>query len=341
MSARLSISRIAGLQKGLSVLRYILRHASSFLAARFHMLQLDGNRRFGLPLFMKRVNLETTGVCNLNCRVCPIGSGLSGPRGHMETDVFDKSLTDIADCIHHGIYFSQLHLFSGGEPFTHPGLEEMTAALFRIQEKYPNFPKAALSTNATLLTARNIRGIVLGGAIDELIFSVDMGRKKEFEDMRQGADFHDVLSRAGKAVEMIHKIGAGVKTRLVCLVPKARKRDFAFDPEFLALAGRVDTFETRYFHNWTGDAGLGPVPGGYHRSKNLHGLCTFITDNQAVLSDGRITHCCVDIAGQGAYADIRHMSLRQSLHAPEKRMMIEWMGKNRRRDIELCRFCEI
>jgi organic radical activating enzyme len=339
--AHLSIGQITGLQRGLSVLRYVLRHTSGFLAARLHLFQIAANRRFGFPLFMKRVNVETTGACNLNCRVCPIGAGLNRPRGLMETDVFEKSLMDIVDGIHHGVFFSQLHLFSGGEPFTHPGLKELTSMLLRIQAKYPNFPKTALSTNATLLTTRNIRGIVLGGAIDEIIFSIDMGQKKEFEDMRRGAYFHDVLSRASNAVEMIRRAGANVKTRLVCLVPKSPKRDFAFDPEFLTLSTKVDAFEIRYFHNWTGDACLGPVSGGYHRSKNPRGLCTFITDNQVVLSDGRITHCCVDISGKGAYADIRNMSLRQSLHAPIKRTMLEWMGKNRRQEIDLCRFCKI
>lgn len=337
---RRSSKRVFRVHKALFLLRYILRHTSSFFAARFHLAQIAGNRRFGLPLFMKRLNLETTGACNLQCRMCPIGTGLGNPRGPMTMDVFEKSLHSLADCIHHRIYFSQLHLYSGGEPLTHPGLEEMMAALSRVKAESACFPRTALSTNGTLLTDRKVRNIVLGGAIDELIFSIDMGRKEEFESLRHGADFHEVLSRASNAVETIKRSGEDVRTRLVCLVPKDPGNK-GFDPDFLALAEKVDEFQTRFFHNWIGDAPLGPISGGYRRSRNLHGLCTFITDNQVILSDGRITHCCIDISGKGAYADIRNVSLRQSLHAAEKRMLITMMGRNRRRDIDLCRTCEI
>ena len=338
---QLSCSQVGKLHKLLIFLRNVLRYTASYYAGYFHLAQLSCNRSFKFPLLLKRVNLEITSVCNLKCKYCPIGNGQRASTGHMEMEVFKKSLYDIVECARNGIYFSELHLFSGGEPFTHPNLGEMMGLLSKVRAETPNFPRTAIYTNCTLLTERKTGEVLSSGAIDEINFSIDMGSKRGFEEIRKGACFDSVVSNAVNAVRMIKSSKLDVKVRLVCLIHKVKNTEISFEPNFMKLKDVVDEFEIRFFHNWTGDINLGFAPDEYRRAKKTGGICAFITDNQVILSDGNITHCCTDISARGVYGNIMRVSLGESVLSPVKRRMIKSMSKNRRGDIHLCQACEL
>ena len=326
------------MQKYVNLFRGVLTRVSNTSAGLLYLANLKANRYLNFPLFLRRVNVVITSACNLKCKYCPTGRGVI-PGRHMEICIFRKSINDIIECINNNIFFSELHLFSGGEPLLHPKLLEILSILAEVK-KIKNFPKTAIYTNCTLLSSTKAKEILLSGGLDEISFSIDMGNKEEYESLRVGANFDTVLRNAIGTIDIINKYGLSVKTKLVSIFPK-KEKSLIFDPRFLKLANLVDEFAPRFPHNWTGDIDLGFKPDEYRKTQKNKGLCGFIRNNIVILPDGRITPCCADQAGRGAYSHINALTLIKAICSPSREKMIKLMMLNRRQKIPLCRYCEL
>ena len=327
----------------------------SILMGPLTLVRLRGNRYLRFPITIHRINIEITSVCNMHCKHCPIGLGVR-PGEHMKIDVFRRSINEIISCIDSNLHFSELHLYSGGEPLLHPRLPEIMSILAKAK-KNKRFPRTVIYTNCTMLSPALTRELVLSGGLDEIVFSIDMGRKEEYEALRVGGEFEAVLENAMEAVRVIREMNAPVKTRLVSIFPLtagdrsllssiAHEFNLAegegnLHPRFLELAGMVDEFNPRPLHNWTGDRDLGLKRGEYYSSSSK-GICAFIRRNIVILSDGSITPCCADLAGKGAYSHIMQSTLRAAIvRSSHRERMLRLMTLNRRREIPLCRHCEV
>ncbi len=128
--------------------------------------------------------IEPTSVCNLRCKMCfqtDESFTVKSYMGMMDLDLF-KSLVDQAvenQC-------RALTLASRGEPTLHPKFKEM------LEYCKGKFFELKINTNATKLTEELSR-IILDCGVDIVVFSVDSYRKEEYEKIRKGANFEDVL----------------------------------------------------------------------------------------------------------------------------------------------------
>lgn len=134
------------------------------------------------PLY---VLIEPVSTCNIRCTMCfQIDKTFTKKpfMGTMDIDFFKKI---IDDCFFNGT--KAITLASRGEPTLHPKLPEM---LDYVSGK---FLEVKLNTNATRLNENLIRKI-LETKVNELVYSVDESNEKEYEKIRVGGKFKEVLN---------------------------------------------------------------------------------------------------------------------------------------------------
>ncbi|MBU0953709.1 MAG: radical SAM protein [Nanoarchaeota archaeon] len=143
-----------------------------------------------LPGYPSIMMIEPTNLCNLQCPLCPTGSGaITAPRGFMKFENFKKI---IDEC---GNYLLNVTLWNWGEPF-------MNKDIFNMIE-YAKAKKifVRVSTNGHLLRdTENIERLVRSG-LDELIFSLDGASEETFLKYRKTGDFNNVRKNLQTLVE--------------------------------------------------------------------------------------------------------------------------------------------
>ena len=131
---------------------------------------------------LRKVYIEPTTHCNLNCRMC-IRNTWEEPMGQMTESTFDSILKSLRA-------FSPppTVIFGGfGEPLSHPRIAEMVAAVKEL-----NAP-VELITNATVLTKDLSRQLIEAG-LDVLWVSLDAATTEVYGDVRLGAILPQVIS---------------------------------------------------------------------------------------------------------------------------------------------------
>ncbi|RKD28861.1 tungsten cofactor oxidoreductase radical SAM maturase [Thermohalobacter berrensis] len=140
---------------------------------------------------MKKIYLELTDRCNLNCTICYRRNWKDG-FSDMSKDTFNKFLKDIKDI--NGL--EEIVLGGIGEPTIY---EEILEVLTRLKEYNLN-----ITTNGTLLTNSLVEKIV--DTVKKVTISVD-GVGKQFEDIR-GTNLRIILEGIKRIQELKNRRGS-------------------------------------------------------------------------------------------------------------------------------------
>ena len=125
---------------------------------------------------LKKLYLEITSHCNLNCTMCTRKNWQNEGIGHMSKATFSKVLKDLPN--HPEL--KTVFLGGIGEPLTHPDLIEMITALCKRDLR------VEMISNGTLLT-KEMSGKLIDAGLNMLWVSVDGAFSVCYEDIRQGA----------------------------------------------------------------------------------------------------------------------------------------------------------
>lgn len=267
-----------------------------------------------------RVNIELTNYCNLNCLWCA-GSG-EREKGFMDFNTF----TTIVDhLLSPEIKVREIHLYNVGESLLHPDLCKFVEFLGKLQKK----PKVVLVTNATMLSESIIDCIIESKGIDVIQFSVDGGTKETFEWLRRGAKWDDTINKINCFLE---KKDNDIKTGLITIDMGAR-----FSEDFRKIIERVDSFDFRRPHDWTGQEQLTDF-----KSKRFFNPqpCWFIQNNLVILWNGDVTLCCADLHGRGVYGNI-HKNTIEDLWKGERLNILRKQISGKKNEICLCKECTL
>lgn len=148
-------------------------------------------------LKISSIVIESTSRCNLKCEMCPRKS-FKQVRGDIDLSLFKK----ISKYFYPDI---SVNLSGWGEPLLHPHLPEM----IRIGKK--KGVEIGFTTNATLLDTEISEKLIRSG-LDFIDFSVDGATKNTYEQIRQGAKFHDVINNINNFI----KIKNNLNLRHIC-----------------------------------------------------------------------------------------------------------------------------
>lgn len=136
------------------------------------------------------LELELTNTCNLKCLMCPTGTGVSiRERGFFDDELYNKILAEVKG-MKMGIRFIRW-----GEPMLHPRLIDY------IAQAKADGHLVHMNTNATMLDEIMIKKLLDAG-LDSIKFSFQGVDAKSYGEMRQGANFKQVVSNIAKMYGM-------------------------------------------------------------------------------------------------------------------------------------------
>jgi putative metalloenzyme radical SAM/SPASM domain maturase len=178
-----------------------------------------------MKIFPKKIYLETTTRCNLNCAMCvkhTSGSGMTD--GDFDIGLFDSirpALTEVRTLILSGI----------GEPLLYPHLEQLIIEARRLM---PEDGVIAFQSNGMLLN-RELAVKLINAGLDKICISLDSLDPETFSLMRGGGD----LNRIRDAFQFLEDASAASGKKISSGVEFVLTRDNMNDlPDVVKFASK-------------------------------------------------------------------------------------------------------
>ncbi len=279
---------------------------------------------------IRALNFELCAKCNLRCRWCSLDSKKRS--GLMSLDLFRSVLEEIGDASRYSVKVLNLH--HSGDVLLHPRFGEFLEAIAEARAKRPDgFPSVQVLTSATHLKGDRAEALLATDAVDWLRFSVDGGNPADFERIRVGAKWDEVVGNIHAFLDELEKRGRPLRTGVISVFETGEPE---IHPEFRRLVARVTNYMPRFPHNWVGKVDL-----GLERPPEMpQGLCKFVLSQAVILVDGRVTLCCNDLNADGAVGDLATRTLHEIFRGAERAHHIRLMREGRRRELPMCGTCD-
>jgi MoaA/NifB/PqqE/SkfB family radical SAM enzyme len=131
--------------------------------------------------------LEMTNRCNVNCIMCPNKRFVESELGDISTQTFDRIIDEISPTAEITMFYFL------GESTLHPNFAELLrSARQRLRGKI------VISTNAFQLSDKTIA--CLAECADIVIVCIDRWHKEEYEKVRKGSSFENVVDTAERLI---------------------------------------------------------------------------------------------------------------------------------------------
>jgi MoaA/NifB/PqqE/SkfB family radical SAM enzyme len=280
---------------------------------------------------IRELNLELCSACNLRCRFCSLDSKLRA--GMMKLETLDRVLAEIRDDEKFDV--KTLNLHHSGDVLLHPKFPQFLDRIAKEKaDRGRRFPYVTTLTSATHLTGEKATALLESGAVDWIRFSVDGGNREDFERIRVGAKWDEVMANINAFLDEAQRRGKKLRTGMISVfdVPEPN-----VTPEFEALVKRVTNYMPRHPHTWVGNKDVGVAK----KTVQPSGLCAFILIQSIVLVDGGVTLCCNDLNADGVIGNVHEESLYDIFRGPKRAEAIRKMRDNRRVDLRMCGTCEM
>ena len=267
----------------------------------------------------RKIYVEISNLCNLNCAFCP---GTRRTPGRMRPEEFARLLPKLRP------YTDYLYFHIMGEPLCHPQLKQLLALAgeqgFRV----------ILTTNGTLL-ARQQEMLLSAPALHKINISLHA-----FEANDLAVPFSEYLDgcfRFGKAAEgtklVVYRLwnrgGANAKNGEILHAMKLHfPQPWTEEPTGTRIGNRVflEYGEKFDWPDLQAPEGTGRV------------FCYGLRDQLGVLWDGTVVPCCLDHEGDLALGNLFRQEMEEILQSPRARDIYE--GFSRKEAAEaLCRRC--
>ena len=318
------------------------------------------SKAFGsIRIPLRRIHLELTNICNLNCVFCP-KSLMTRASGHMDKELAKRAISEIA--LHQLSEKITFHLM--GEPTLHPHFFEI------LEHALAEKTKVGLTTN----------GATLGGPIGRRLLEYDLHQvdvslqtpdEKSFSLRKSGLltfdtylnnimkFFHDYHTRYPASIFKFRLMNTSFKkkkmesktgpVRVICSTKELRDivRTYTFKIyNLLGLALPHDAiFETRirsivhykwnvieilpnvffetYMLDGWGNAFEGDVRDAWA------GCCFGMKDHFGILQNGDVVLCCMDYDGKTAIGNLNDASLEELLSSVELKRIMDGFAEYR------------
>ncbi len=237
--------------------------------------------------FPIHLDIEATSACNLKCTMCPrtdmVNDGTFWKINTVDTEKF-KRLID--EGVANGLCSIKFNYL--GEPTMNPRLVEMIE-----YAKEAKVVDVMFNTNATQLTAELSKRLISSG-LDKLFFSFDSPDREQYNKIRVGADFDQVLGNIQQFMDIRNEMGSiSPRTRVSMVRMKENEHEWEafknlFEP-IVDVVAYVDYLDHTNQHN----PDRMVVPIGSRKKKFC---CPQLWQRMFVHPDGVVTVCCIDSA---------------------------------------------
>jgi uncharacterized Fe-S cluster-containing radical SAM superfamily protein len=243
------------------------------------------------------LQIEPTSVCNLRCIMCfQVDPALSKDKRHMGFMDFGLYTKLIDEGAEHGL--CAIVLASRGEPTLHPRFTDMIA-----YARNRGILDIKINTNATKLTKDYARRLLVANP-NTIVFSVDSSNKEEFERIRVGAKFEQVVENIKAFKEIREKEFPHVRLRTrISMVVLDSQQDC--DAARHLWASLVDEFAVGRAVDWVDI---------YHKPFVTETRsCSLLWERLYVWWDGTVNPCDVDYLSYLSFGKIDEHNTVQSV----------------------------
>ena len=279
----------------------------------------------------KKVYIEITNICNLNCELCP---KTKRKYKYMNKEEFTHILNEVKPFTEH-IYF---HLM--GEPLLNESIEEF------LDESYKKGLKVNLTTNGTLL--KNVEDKLINAKalrqVNISLHSFEANKiTSELEEYIKNVT--DFIKKARENSDIICAIrlwnmdnkdlkGAnGLNNDILKMLEKNLELDFSIG-EKLQEVNKIKLMDKVYLNM----AEKFEWPDIQIASLGEEVFCHGLRNQMGILVDGTVVPCCLDSEGNIGLGNVFEDSLKNILEG--ERAVNIYDGFSRRRAVEdLCKKC--
>jgi radical SAM protein with 4Fe4S-binding SPASM domain len=273
-----------------------------------------------------RLWVETSGICNLRCLMCPNKDMSPGEKTLMDLDLFKKIVDEARGSV------NDMYLHHRGEPFTNPALFDMIAyaRTAGIRTRF--------HSNGSLMDAVKTEKLLKAGP-DLISFSVDGVEKALYEKVRIGATFEKTLENIFRLLEM--RKAMSLKRPYVVIekirflhhdVPENQDRVAALWKRFLD-AGADEVIEKDEYI-WAGENS--PEP----KAPRNCSICTYPWYAMVICADGTVTPCSQDFWAAMNMGNARTQGLREIWNGTPYRDLRRRFRTANVDSLPLCRKCD-
>lgn len=271
------------------------------------------------------INLEPTCFCNLDCTICSYDG--SRKKGYISRETVEIALEQAVE-----LGVTEVRYFLAGEPFFHPHLAEFIASankknLFTL-----------IHTNATFMPEDRVRAVLEAG-LDRISFSIDGESAQEYEAVRIGAKFDQVMENIIRFLEIKKSLGKRFPLTILQVIklpdsPNPTQITREFKERFSGLP--VDEFFLLKPIVWPDQEpkDFNSPPGSKYYP------CWVPWTSLSIGWDGRVFWCCGDLNGRGILGDIHHTTLSEIWNGEHIRFIRRNLVKGNLKDLPLCMNCE-
>ena len=261
---------------------------------------------------LKRVYLEITNACNLNCSFCRNKKG-NNYLGLEEIELYIKQIKKHCDYIY-------LHII--GEPTMHPHFEEILCLL----DSYDM--KLQLVTNGTLLY--KYPNIFFHKCLRKL--SISMHSTNNLNNDSYLKNIYDIINNENKTnIELRFYDYDNLSDDLKDFLEKIKK-EFKYEKTSKNNSYKIKNNVYVYFEN------LFKWPNINDKYISSQGTCHGAIDIIAINSSSEVTICCLDPKAHNSIGNLKNESLDNILQS-KKYLDIIKEFKNNKISLELCSKC--
>lgn len=266
----------------------------------------------------KKVYIEITNNCNLNCSFC---SKVNREKRYMTVEEYKEILSKIKD------YTNYIYLHVKGEPLLHPNIIEM----IELAEKY-NL-KVNLTTNGTLFS-KYAKELGKCNNLNKINFSLHSENNKEnyLEDIFDNIKY---LSRETTVIYRLWTLSNNKLDEKSTKIVNKIKDHYKLSPETvekikneknIKINSTIYVDKDNYFE-W-------PVINN-HKSC---GYCFALKTHIAILVDGTVVPCCLDSDGIINLGNIFNESI-EDIRKSDRYKNLQKSFQDKKPSEELCRSC--
>jgi len=276
--------------------------------------------------FPIHLDIETTNACNLKCPMCPRTVLVQKNRFHkiqfMDFRFYQSLIDQGAES---GLCSVKLNYL--GEPLLHPDVVQQVK-----YAKDKGLLDVMLNTNGTLLTEEISRQLLDAG-LDKIFFSFDSHRPEEYEAIRLGADFNQVVENIKTFVRIKNSNGhRHTETRISMVLHRQEEEKFR---ALIAMwEGIVDTIGFGYY--------VERDPAKIKAEDPVEGfICAQPWQRMFVMVDGAVIPCCVDEQREYILGNARKDFLVDIWKGERLAALREAHARRHYERIPLCRKCYV
>lgn len=245
----------------------------------------------------KRIYIEITNICNLNCSFCPRSTRT---KDYMKVNDFEYILNKINN------YTDNIYLHIKGEPLMHPYIED----IIKLADKY-NL-NVNITTNGRLL--RDKINIINNNKIRQI--NISLHSYNSYDDMKEVIELCDSIKDTYVSLRLWNNLD---NSKIINYMENKYNIKIDINKNRNTLSKNIFLSTDKEFEWPSMDI---PVI-------STKGTCLALKQQIGILVDGTVVSCCLDNEGDNSLGNIFDNSLEEIIESDKYKSMLEGFNNNK------------